>query len=651
MKRKAIFILGALLFVFTGCKKNNNEVLDFVKKTNEYLEEKEIDNNLFGAILEEKLDNSLVYNIDDNKYLINYNDINYLYENDKLVKSKDEYVFVSNLEDAYKEKVGTIVYTKGYYAEYDGGNACYLVKEYDENDILSAEDKSLEPICYNKTINLLQMGYKKDKGINEYVDLFTNSKDYYYFFVPSGKYIAYDNFDINISNKYYYAYNAKIVVNDDYNPKGFNNGCLFNVYNDIENIKINGFNVNVDVNKKLSDPLLGLLTLKDVSNVIINNCSFYLPSEASIYGSSGMIDLFTNWHYITIKNCHLENHSSTVAGGGIGVRDIYKKGANDAIIENNYIYSNCKDEVIAIFSGADTSLYPNDNGGGSIKNVILRGNTIVGDKPNAKLGPRVVGITVGYQISPVYNVKIENNDITMYSANYLLLYGKTNTLNFVDNNVKIDSSYKENIYVVFYHNPNADKASNITADKNSFECINDSTIYTISQTAEEFKFTNNEVKAIKIGRVFDSISTYENNKIVTHKISSCVYHNVKETSGNKINAEYINVVFEFYNLNIQNNIKINDEINALTMPANFMMFNGDNIYFNNHSVKFIDFVLNVNKIESKYYYLAYGTSPIKDVANIYFINSHISLYEDTKHSYVAKNDDDKVIIYFTNEKN
>ena len=87
------------------------------------------------------------------------------------------------------------------------------------------------------------------------------------------------------------------------------------------------------------------------------------------------------------------------------------------------------------------------------------------------------------------------------------------------------------------------------------------------------------------------------------------------------------------------------------MPANFMMFNGDNIYFNNHSVKFIDFVLNVNKIESKYYYLAYGTSPINDVANIYFINSHISLYEDTKHSYVAKNDDDKVIIYFTNEKN
>ena len=61
--------------------------------------------------------------------------------------------------------------------------------------------------------------------------------------------------------------------------------------------------------------------------------------------------------------------------------------------------------------------------------------------------------------------------------------------------------------------------------------------------------------------------------------------------------------------------------------------------------------MNVDKIESQYYYLAYGTSPIWGTANIYFINSHISLYEDSKHNYVAKDDDGKVIINFTNEKN
>lgn len=111
--------------------------------------------------------------------------------------------------------------------------------------------------------------------------------------------------------------------------------------------------------------MLGLLSARDIDGLVLNNCSFYLPKEASIYSSSGMVDLFTGWSNVTIKNCTLENHSSTVAGGGIGIRDIYKKGCTNATIENNYIYSNCKDEAIAVFSGGDTSLYPNETGGGN----------------------------------------------------------------------------------------------------------------------------------------------------------------------------------------------------------------------------------------------------------------------------------------------
>lgn len=71
--------------------------------------------------------------------------------------------------------------------------------------------------------------------------------------------------------------------------------------------------------------MLGLLSARDIDGLVLNNCSFYLPKEASIYSSSGMVDLFTGWSNVTIKNCTLENHSSTVAGGGIGIRDIYKK--------------------------------------------------------------------------------------------------------------------------------------------------------------------------------------------------------------------------------------------------------------------------------------------------------------------------------------
>ena len=47
------------------------------------------------------------------------------------------------------------------------------------------------------------------------------------------------------------------------------------------------------------------------------------------------------------------------------MRKTIDKYFTNATIENNYIYSNCKDEVIAVFSGGDTSLYPNETGGGN----------------------------------------------------------------------------------------------------------------------------------------------------------------------------------------------------------------------------------------------------------------------------------------------
>lgn len=332
--------------------------------------------------------------------------------------------------------------------------------------------------------------------------------------------------------------------------------------------------------------MLGLLSARDIDGLVLNNCSFYLPKEASIYSSSGMVDLFTGWSNVTIKNCTLENHSSTVAGGGIGIRDIYKKGCTNATIEDNYIYSNCKDEVIAVFSGGDTSLYPNETGGGYIKNVTFKNNTIVGGKPNEDLEPRVVGLTVGYQLSPVYNISFINNTIEMFSANYLLLYGKASTVIFKNNDVKIDSSYQENLYIIFSHNSHADAGEDITVDNNNFEFINNSGIYTISSTNEEFKFINNNINCFKIYRVFDSKSLFQNNVIVANTISKAIYHNVKETKNNTITCEKLTIVYEFYNLNITDDINISDNIKTNSISANFMMFNGNSVNFNNHKITF-----------------------------------------------------------------
>ena len=48
----------------------------------------------------------------------------------------------------------------------------------------------------------------------------------------------------------------------------------------------------------------------------------------------------------------------------------------------------------------------------------------------------------------------------MYTANYFMLYGKTDGVIFKGNKIKIDSSYVKNLYVPFYHNPRADEGKN-----------------------------------------------------------------------------------------------------------------------------------------------------------------------------------------------
>lgn len=671
MKKSKIFLLGAIILPLAACKvnvpeesgsniiessedTNLNKIKNKIAEAKDYLQEQNLDTNLFGNVLQSKLSNSLVYNVGNNQYLINYNNLYYNYDLDKITKIESpEYKVVNTVSDALKEEVGTVVLTKGYYNALDGGNALFEVCDYidaknPDELLVSNDDKSvtLKYRNYNSVVNVFQLGYKQSETLDTYVNDFTGYLKYSTIYVPENTYKITNNFDAKVSNKVYCGYNAKIYADDSYSPIGNNNGCLFYVYNNVTNIKINGFDTEVKINKKLDDPLLGLLSARDVDGLEVANCKFYIPTEGSIYPSSGLMDFFTNWRNVVVRDCYLENYSSTVAGGGIGFRDIYKKGCENALFENNYIYCNCKDEVIAIFSGNDTSLYPDDKGGGSITNVVLKNNHIVGGKPNEDIGPRVVGLTVGYQISPVYDISYIDNEIDMYSANYLFLYGKADGVTFKGNKIKIDASYKDNIYVPFCHNSHADEGKNIVVDSNDISFINDSTAYTISQTADEFSFVNNKITGKDISYIFKSKSKFENNEITLDKISKAVYHNVKETKGNNINCKEIGVVFEFYNLNITDDIVVSDTIYADSIGSYMMMFNGNAIYANGHSVTFKDFIFDVKKVESQYYGLAYGTGPLKDSIVLNFKNANISVYSDAKHNYVYKDDEKKVTVIF-----
>lgn len=622
--------------------------------TNSYMQTYEVEDELFGNILQSNLKSSLVYDLEDNETLILYKGREFVYKDCEVSLSQKSFNIFNNVEQALVGgEIGEYVLTRGYNKAFDGGNSLYLVCPYfqDLRTICISnkeEDKTLQLVDINQTINIFQMGYTKGE-ISGYVNSFIKEYSYKNIFIPKGRYRVCDNFDVSVGNKSFYGFKTTIYSDNTYLPQGASNGCLFYVYNNISNVYINGFDVKVIVKKKLNDPLIGLMTARDVQGVTLNNCSFYLPKEGRIYSVSGMIDLFTGWQDVTVKNCRLENFSSTVGGGGIGVRDIFKKECRNALFENNYIYSNCKDEMIAIFSGIDTSLYEDKVGGGNIQNVTFKNNTIVGGKPNADIETRVVGITVGYQVSPVSDIKFINNDITMYSANYLLIYGKTKDLIFEGNDCKLDSSYQADLYTLFWHNVKADAGEGILIKNNSFLMLENSTIRTLALTGEELAFVGNTfTSSYKVSRLMDCHSIFENNVFNVDNIGGCVYRDIKNVKNNRINAQFINVVFEFFDLNIQNDIVIYaDHITTNSIGSNFMMFNGNAINFNNHSLTFHNFVFETSVVLGPYYYLAHGTTQLCDRAVINFINSDLSVYNDGRHNFVANDNGNKVTINFT----
>lgn len=664
MKKKLIILFATLIFsaiagslaIFFVCKDKNselNQVKQAVSQTNQYLSNKDMNFAVFGNVLQEKLSGSLVYNIEKDQYLVIYKNKQFIYKDKKLKTDTNTYLIYDNIEQALQNAtIGETILTKGYSMVGDGGNSVFKVCEHFEDaKIISAsnkeETKTLKLTAFNSAISLYQMGYSSG-DIDKYVDKFTSTFEYENLFIPNGNYRVIDNFDINVSNKAYYGVDACIYTDDTYAPYGSNNGCLFYVFNNISNIKIAGFNVRVYTNKKLADPLIGFLTVRDADGVTVNNCSFYLPEEAGVYATSGMIDLFTGWKNIIVKNCRLENYASTYGGGGIGVRDIFKKECENALFENNYIYCNCKDEVIAIFSGLDTSLIEDTVGGGNIENVTFKNNTIIGAEYNKDSKPRVVGITVGYQVSPVKDIKFIDNNITMYSANFLLLYGKTTNLTVEGNTFNIDSSYQTGLYTLFYHNVYADEAFNILVKNNTFQMLENSTIKTISATDKEFSFEGNTVNSdYSASRLLDSNSAFKNNTFNFDIITGCVYRDIAKVQNNIINVNNLNVVYEFYDLDIKTDIVIeSDVINATNIGANLMMFNGSNIRFNGHSVTFKNFKFSTNNVWGEYYYLAYGTTAVQDSGVINFINSDLSVYNDNKHNFIARDDQNKITVNF-----
>ena len=139
MKKSKLFLLGVSIFALASCKFENitdsrasDEIIleEKINETKTYLSNQNLKKNLFGNVLQSKLKNSLVYNINENEYLVEFNDSSYKIDSNGFEKISNTFNAVNTVEDAFKEEIGTKIFTKGYYSANDGGNGYFEVLSY-----------------------------------------------------------------------------------------------------------------------------------------------------------------------------------------------------------------------------------------------------------------------------------------------------------------------------------------------------------------------------------------------------------------------------------------------------------------------------------------------------------------------------------------
>lgn len=593
-----------------------------IRDANNEIAERGYDSCIFTNLLQAQVKDSLVYHINKKEYLILYHDQSYIYNGRKLTPTTAlPYPIFDSVADALtKGSIGTTILTRGYYTPGDGGNGIYSVgtaTPQKEEYTVSDGTFVLTHHTLDSTINLLQMGYQTGESLDSYINNFTQKLTYKTMFIPSGTYSVQNCLSFTTSSKSYYGYETTLSVNDRASPVDSNYSYLFHVSQNPQNIQINGFDIQ-------SNSLLGLMLVEDAENVTLSHCSFYSSPEGD--GNSSMISLLGNWKNIQVKNCTLESHSTP---GGIWLATPQGTECENVVFQNNTIYSSHPAEIITICSQ------------GSMDNVLFQNNTIQAQ------GNRETGISIGGQ-GQAQNLQFVDNQMQISFSRCLLQYGNTQNLTFQNNTVTVNTAPQGQSATLFSLSQDAQEGENILVTDNRFTISEGVNLDTLVQVGQEFQFTNNTLHSDGfISRLFDAPCTFSHNQIDVKSIGA-VYHNVKTVKNNQISVDTITeTVLDCTDLNLTSTITIQqDTISAAQLNGDLMAFRGSAIFFHGHGIKFQDFTLNVAKMGSSEYYLANGTAPIQDSVVVQFLNSNLSLFQDSVHRYVANDGAHKVDVRF-----
>ncbi|MBQ3515152.1 MAG: hypothetical protein IJA32_15360 [Lachnospiraceae bacterium] len=338
---------------------------------------------------------------------------------------------------------GAYVRTTGYYANGDGGGALYLISE---NTSKKADDRKVIELANgyrailtieNDTVNVKQFGAKGD-GVTDDHDAVNAA-------VTSGaKTIQFPKGEYKIDDLLYFTdvdgitiegNGSVLFTDDDYRKdkdyeehfitfSGSNTKKLSNLT--IKNLKIEA---REQLKSSSDQKYKNQMAFKYVDQVLVEGCEFTIPETVTALMPSkkieySILDLYVDWSNVTVKDCSLINKAGTGYGVCVQFRDIWNGGCENAEFYNNYLYSNCKDEIIAIFS--------NEASKSHVNNVNIHDNEIIADR--CELG-RDICITVGYDNSyQCDNIQIHDNKITGVSDWAFFTLGKTLTNSKIYNN-------------------------------------------------------------------------------------------------------------------------------------------------------------------------------------------------------------------------
>jgi hypothetical protein len=332
--------------------------------------------------------------------------------------------------------------------------------------------------------------------------------------------------------------NATLFTDNDYRSRSNYYEWYFNVV--ANDITIEGLNIlakeTILVGYKTQ------FTIRLASNVVVNNCTFTVPSTVLSDAFTHDIeysnaDVYTGWHNVKITNCVFTQLADTKAGGNCGFRDIWSKGADTALFENNVCISNSHDEIFALFSSE-----------AKISNITVNNNKFTG-LDGTVCANRTVGITLGYPNNRgIEGVVFTNNTIDMKSNYSMFTLGDSTNVLISNNTVSYESL--DTICTAYILRGNTLKDNNVTMAKNNISVTDNINGRFGGLISGYATFSDNTVlvNATVTNALFDSNASATKNNITVNGAAKRISTSIKELTDNSIILNNsITTMFEFYN--------------------------------------------------------------------------------------------------------